>query len=152
MRIPAGLEKARLNISRAAELISMNTGHFRRMVRRGVFPNPKRTSKGMPYYDHELLTQIAEVLHTGVGLNSEEVCFYRRHSKRQKPPQRASDKRRAVDPYLKSVIDGCRQLGVDNAHLEPSAITAVLGTVFGNDRPPLERAVPEVARRILAGE
>jgi hypothetical protein len=45
-KIPADLDGARLNVSRTAELISMEAGHFRRLIRRGVFPAPKRTSKG----------------------------------------------------------------------------------------------------------
>ncbi len=55
MKIPSELEGARLNVAATAGVVSMDPGHFRRLVRRGVFPAPKRTSKGMPYYDHELL-------------------------------------------------------------------------------------------------
>ena len=81
MRIPTDLDGARLNVARSAELVSMDPGHFRRLVRRGVLPAAKRTSKGMPYYDHELLCQIGQVLKSGIRLNNEEVAFYRRKSK-----------------------------------------------------------------------
>jgi hypothetical protein len=85
-KIPADLDGARLNVSRTAELISMEAGHFRRLVRRGVFPAPKRTSKGMPYFDHELLCQIGNVLKSGVGLiNGEEISFYRSKPKQWSP-------------------------------------------------------------------
>ena len=61
MKIPKDLDGARLNVARTAELVSMDAGHFRRLVRRGVFPTPKKTAKSMPYYDHELLRQIDDL-------------------------------------------------------------------------------------------
>jgi hypothetical protein len=64
-KIPADLDGARLNVSRTAELISMEAGHFRRLVRRGVFPDAEADLKGMPYFDHELLCQIGNVLKSG---------------------------------------------------------------------------------------
>ena len=69
MNIPSHLKDARLNMTRAAEVVSMNVGHLRRLVRRGVFPKPKRTSKGMPFFDYRLLVQISTILRTGVGSN-----------------------------------------------------------------------------------
>ena len=67
MKISKELEGSRLNITRTAELFHMDAGHLRRLSRRGVLPAPKRTAKGMPYYCHDLLVQISEVLRTGVG-------------------------------------------------------------------------------------
>jgi hypothetical protein len=115
-KIPADLDGARLNVSRTAELISMEAGHFRRLVRRGVFPTPKRTAKGMPYFDHELLCQIGHVLKSGVGLNNEEISFYRRKPKQWSPEVTqvtpGSPAGSQAARCLCRIVEGCRQVGV----------------------------------------
>lgn len=154
-RIPAEMEGARLNMARTAELISMESGHFRRLVRRGVFPAPKRTSKGMPFFDHELLCQIGQVLKSGVGLSGEEVSFYQRKPKQSRPRSRQSPRQRSAreqDAYITSIIEGCRQVGVGDDRLDEARIKAVLTAEFGADRPDLERALSVVARKLLGGE
>jgi DNA-binding transcriptional MerR regulator len=156
-KIPADLDGARLNVSRTAELISMEAGHFRRLVRRGVFPTPKRTSKGMPYFDHELLRQIGQVLKSGVGLNNEEISFYRRKPKQggQRSPKSRQGRQQATkqpDAYLAAIVEGCRQVGVRDELLDTARITSILSAEFAEGRPELERALPVVARRLLAGE
>lgn len=154
MRIPSGLDGARLNVARTAELVAMDPGHFRRLVRRGVFPTPKRTAKGMPFYDHELLCQIGQVLKSGIGLTGEEISFYRRKPKRHRPtPPRTREQRpQPVDSYLESIIDGCRQLGVADELLDPATVKRILVAECGDDRPELERAIPLVARSLLSGQ
>ena len=96
MKVPKVLEGSRLNVTRTAELFHMNVGHLRRLSRRGVLPAPRRTTKQMPYYDFDLLTQIGEVLRTGVGLNAEEVSFYRR--KIQTPKKRKDAPGTLIEP------------------------------------------------------
>jgi hypothetical protein len=59
----------------------MESGNFRRLVRRGIFPPPKRTQSGLPFFDHELLLVIAEVVKRRVGVNGQEIMMYRRKSK-----------------------------------------------------------------------
>jgi hypothetical protein len=146
------MQGARLNIIRTAELLPMDAGHFRRLIRRGVFPPPKRNGKGKPYYDYDLLIEIAAVLKGGVGKNGEEVSFYCRKPKRL--AHRAAAKREqppAAEDYLNAVIEGCRQLGIPKADLDSSKITALLAAEFPNERPPLEQAIPTIARRLLDG-
>ena len=154
MNIPADLDGARLNVSRTAELVGMNSGHFRRLVRKGVFPTPKRTSKGMPYFDHDLLVQVGQVLKSGVGVSGEEISFYRRKKKsptkarkQQSPPESNND-----DEYVHAIIEGCKQLGVDQGQLSGDEINAALRLEFGDSRPALNEAIPTIARRFLAGE
>jgi len=62
MELTEDLQGARIGVAQAAELANMHPSHFRRLVRSGVFPKPKRTAKSRPYFDYELLTRIAEVL------------------------------------------------------------------------------------------
>ena len=155
-KIPTDLDGARLNVSRTAELISMEAGHFRRLVRRGVFPAPKRTSKGMPYFDHELLCQIGGVLKSGVGLNNEEISFYRRKPKTgsQRSPRSRRGRPAAAkqpDAYVASVIEGCRQVGVSDDRLDASRVIELLVAEFDDERPELQVAIPVIARRLLAG-
>ena len=153
MRISAELQGARLNISRTAELLPMDVGHFRRLIRRGVFPNPKRNGKGKPFYDYDLLVEIAEVLKRGVGKNNEEVTFYRRRSRRSS--QRTTAAKREQQPaaadYVEAIAEGCRQLGITDTALEPTKIAAILAAEFHGERPPLAEAIPVVARRLLDG-
>jgi hypothetical protein len=153
MRISPELQGARLNVSRTAELLPMDIGHFRRLIRRGVLPSPKRNAKGRPYFDYDLLVQIAEVLKRGVGKNNEEVSFYCRKPKR--PSQRAAAAKREqppADDYIDAIIEGCRQLGIADAVLAPTKILAILADEFKDERPPLEQAIPTIARRLLDGQ
>lgn len=157
MKIPSELEGARLNVAATAGVVSMDPGHFRRLVRRGVFPAPKRTSKGMPYYDHELLCQVGRVLKSGVGLNREEISFYRRKPKesRQRARRTHQGRQQAVeqpDSYVAAVVEGCRQVGVGDNLLSVATVTSMLTAEFGDDRPDLQDAIPVIARRLLAGE
>ncbi len=154
IRIPNELEGARLNVTRTAELVHMNVGHFRRLVRQGVLPSPKKTTKGMPYFDYDLICQIGQVLKAGVGVNGEEISFYRRKTKqpRQRRSRQRGEQQNATDPYLESIIEGCRQLGVDEGKLTASGIKAILATEFGDDRPSLDQAIPVVARRLFDGQ
>ncbi len=157
MKIPSELDGARLNVARTAALVSMDSGHFRRLVRRGVFPAPKRTSKGMPFFDFELLSQIGEVLKSGIGLTGEEISFYRR---KPKPGRRGSTRSRQrrqraanqPDAYVEAVLEGCRQVGVGDDLLSVEAVASLLRTEFGGDRPELQEVIPVIARRLLAGE
>ena len=109
MKIPREYEDARLNLRRTAELLTMHEGHLRRLVRRGVFPKPKRTAKGLPYFDFELLTMIAGILQRGVGVSGEEVSFYRRKPQSQQRTRRDGRLSRAGsgDAYIASIIQGC---------------------------------------------
>ncbi len=151
MTIPSHLKDARLNMVRAAEVVSMNVGHLRRLVRRGIFPKPKRTSKGMPFFDYELLVQISTIMRTGVGLNAEEVSFYRR---KEKTPKKRKNKAKGTSPQLadsllKSVIEGRKELGVGKGKLTVEAVKQIMAAEFNGEQPELEDVIPVVARRLL---
>ena len=124
MKIPT--DNSRFNVRTTATMFSMDAGHFRRLVRRGVLPEAKRTAKSMPYYDGELLRVVVDVLRTGVGCNGEEIVFYRRRAKQSRLFDRREAKRapgRAVNKYVESVIDGCRQLGIEDECLTPASVS-----------------------------
>lgn len=155
MRIPP--EDTRMNVTTTAAFFSMDPGHLRRLVRRGVLPKAKRTAKNMPYYDRPLLAQMRDVLRSGVGCNGEEIAFYRRRAKPQGLPQRSGSGRRATPrpgSYIESVAEGCRQLGVGDDHLTPTRITRVLVEEFGSDYEvhALEEVIPVVVRRLQGEE
>ncbi len=105
----------------------------------------------MPYFDYDLICQIGQVLKAGVGVNGEEISFYRRRTKqsRQRGSRQRGEQQNAPDPYLESVVEGCRQLGVDEGKLSASVIKAALTAEFGDNRPSLDQAIPAVARRLL---
>ncbi len=154
MTVPLHLKDARLNMTRAAEVVSMNVGHLRRLVRRGVFPKPKRTSKGMPFFDYQLLVQISTILRTGVGENQEEISFYRR---KEKTPKKRKHKAQGSSPqetdsFLKSVIEGCKELGVGKNKLTVEAVKRIMAAEFNGEQPELKEVIPVVARRLLKGD
>ena len=129
----------------------MNVGHLRRLVRRGVFPKPKRTSKGLPFFDYQLLVQISTVLRTGVGLNAEEISFYRRKEKTPKKRKNKASRSalQAADSFLKSVIEGCKELGITKNKLSVEAVKQIMAAEFNGEQPELKDVIPVVARRLL---
>ena len=151
MKIPKELKGSRLNVTMTAELFCMNVGHLRRLSRRGVLPAPKRTAKQMPYYNFELLTQIGEVLRTGVGLNAEEVSFYRRKEKTPKKRKHEANRSspQSADSLVKLVIEGCKELGVGKDKLTVEAVKQIMAAEFNGEKPELRDAIPIVARRLL---
>ena len=151
MKIPT--DGTRVNVMTTAALFSMDAGHFRRLVRRGVLPKAKRTSKNMPYYDRTLLKQVRDVLRSGVGCNGEEIAFYRRRTKSQRSStkrQSNGESRKKPSCFIESVLQGCRQLGVGGDHLTPARISRVLLDEFGSDYEDkgLEEVIPALVRRL----
>ena len=151
MKISKELEGARLNITRTAELFHMDAGHLRRLSRRGVLPSPKRTAKGMPYYGYELLVQISEVLRTGVGLNAEEISFYRRKAKtpRKRKNRAKGSNQRSPDAFVQQIIEGCKELGVGKDKLDVETVKQIVSAEFNGAQPELKDVIPVVARRLL---
>ena len=155
MKISQELNGARLNITRTAELFHMDAGHLRRLSRRGVLPAPKRTAvKAMPFYDYELLVQISEVLRTGVGLNAEEVAFYRRKEKGpKKRKNRAKESNRAsADSFVQQIIEGCKELGIAKDRLDVETVKQIVAAEFNGEQPELKDVIPVVARRLLRSD
>ena len=152
MKISKELDGSRLNITRTAELFHMDAGHLRKLSRRGVLPAPKRTAvKAMPYYDFELLTQISEVLRSGVGLNQEEISFYSR--KERTPKKRASREKggnqQSPDAFLQQIIEGCKELGVGKDKLNVETVKQIVAAEINGGRPELKDVIPVVARTLL---
>lgn len=135
----------RLTITVAAEHAGMHPAHFRRLIRRGIFPKPIRTAKGQPYLDPELLARISEILRTGVGENGEEVMFHRRKPRIQ---NRAAKPHRPPppDPYLEKLAKALVSVGVPRDLTQPDRLRDMLSDLFDTERPPLETAVPAIMR------
>jgi len=152
MKISKELKGSRLNVTRTAELFHMDAGHLRRLSRRGVLPAPKRTAvKAMPFYDHDLLVQISEVLRTGVGLNAEEISFYRR---REKTPMKCKNRAKgsnqpSPDAFVQQIIEGCKELGVGKDKLDVEIVKQIVVEEFNGEQPELKDVIPVVARRLL---
>ena len=152
MKISKELERSRLNITRTAELFNMDAGHLRRLSRRGVLPAPNRTAvKAMPYYDYELLVQISEILRTGVGLNAEEISFYRRREKtpRKRKNRAKGSNHESADSFVQQIIEGCRELGVSKGKLDVEIVKQIVSAEFDGAQPELKDVIPVVARRLL---
>jgi len=151
MKLPDELKGARISVVRAAELATMHPAHFRRLIRRGVFPLPRRTAKGRPYFDYDLLAAVAAVLKSGVGQNGEEILFYRRKPQSGLPKHRSRRLQPApvADAYLSHLAEGLKQVGVPEEVLKPERLQAALVEVFGQERPDLAVAIPDLAQRLI---
>ena len=152
MKISTDLEGARLNLTRTAALFHMDAGHLRRLSRRGVLPAPRRTAvKAMPYYDYELLVQISEILRTGVGLNAEEISFYRRKEKtsKKRANRAKGSNQQSPDAFLQQIIEGCKELGVTKDKLDVETVKQIVSAEFNGAQPELKNVIPVVARRLL---
>jgi len=141
MKLSDDLRGARVTIVKAAELANMHPSHFRRLIRRGILPKPKRTAKGRPYFDYDLLDCISKVLRAGIGANGEEVTFYRRRKKSKQP---IHSRRNDADPYLKDLASILTQLGYRTHEITPTKLRASLKAALGEERPPVEIAVPQL--------
>ena len=144
MRLTPDMDGARVTVARAAELAGMHPTHFRRLCRRGIFPKPKRTSKDRPYYDFGTLTTIAHVIKTGIGVNKEEILFYRKAAKRPRP-----ESAQATTPYLSDIAAVLRQLGIPEKNLSATTLKRTLKQAFGSTWPDVSVAIPELNRRLL---
>ena len=155
MKISKELDGVRLNITRTAELFRMDAGHLRRLSRRGVLPSPKRTAvKAMPFYDHELLVQISEILRTGVGLNAEEISFYSRKERtlKKRANRAKGSNQQSPDAFVESIIEGCKELGVGKDKLDVEAVQQIVAAEFNGAQPELKDVIPVVARRLLRND
>ncbi len=136
-------EDTRLTVIQTADLIRMHPSHLQCLIRRGVFPGPRRTAKGAPYFDGELVDRITEVLRTCIGLNGDEVTFYRRR-KKSNNRRTAASRPPATDPYLTDLAACLRQLGYTGQAITPAKLNQTLSTLFGSQRPAIEVAISKV--------
>lgn len=154
MNIKPDLKNVRLTVSAAAALAHMHPSHFRRLVRQAVFPKPKKTATGRPYFDHGLLVRIAEILKTGIGDNGREVMFYRKSASvpESSRPRQRSRKRPPPDAYLNSLTDALKQLGLSGENVSLERVKAALAAEFRGARPDLHTVIPAICRRLLDKE
>lgn len=142
----------RVSVAKAAEMLDKHPSHLRRLWKRGVLPAPKRTANGRPYYDDDLLKVITAVMKSGIGMNGEEVLFYRRRTKtgrrnrltrsgKPRPPARS-------DPYIISLKDALTQFGIPQDRLDPDAIQSHLAATFGDQRPDIGTVLLELVKRL----
>lgn len=147
------LIKARYSVAEAAELIGKHPSHLRRLWKRGLLPAPRKTAGGRPYYDDELLAVIRTVMQSGIGLNGEEVLFYRQRAKarRHNRSSRSGERKPPVarDPYILSLKDALTQLGIPKDRLEPDAIQAQLAALYGDQRPEIKKVLHQLAKRMM---
>ena len=105
----------------------------------------------MPYYCRDLLVQISEVLRTGVGLNAEEISFYRRREKtpRKRKNRAKGSNHESADSFVQQIIEGCKELGVGKDKLDVETVKHIVSAEFNGAQPELKDVIPVVARRLL---
>lgn len=142
----------RWSVAEAAEKLGKHPSHLRRLWKRGVLPQPKKTAGGRPYFDDALLKTSMAVMRSGVGLNGEEVLFYRRRTKNRRcnRMERSTERQPAPagDPYISKIKEAIAQFGIPEARLEPTAIQSLLTAIFGDERPEIATVLPELVKRL----
>tara|TARA_R110000744_G_scaffold375391_1_gene488823 strand:+ start:2061 stop:2570 length:510 start_codon:yes stop_codon:yes gene_type:complete len=135
-RSPDGVRlKAAISVSDMARSLNMSRARFYELIEAGVMPPPCyviRTKK--PFYPAEMQAICLRVREMGEGINGEPVVFYAARGKsvpkRVAKPKKASRAKR--DPVLEPLIEGLRQLGLNDPdpvkvkeavrHLYPSGL------------------------------
>ena len=135
-----------MTVARAAELAGVHPAHFRRLCRRGVFPKPKRTAKGKPFFDYGLLMTVANVMKAGTGLNGEEIVF-RQHPTRH--VQTGHPQASQPDPLITDLTAALRKLGAPEKELKPQALKDRLRAAFGPSLPDFNTAITALARQLF---
>ena len=144
----------RVSVAEAAEMMGKHPSHLRRLWKRGVLPAPRKTANGRPYFDDNLLKAIAAVVKSGIGLNGEEVLFYRRRAKsgRRNRTTLSTEPRPSAksDPYIINLRHMLAQFGIPQDRLKLDAIQSQLVAAFGDKRPDIGEVLRELAKRLLA--
>lgn len=148
------LNGIRVSVTEAADILGKHPSHLRRLWKRGVIPAPRKTANGRPYFDDELLRVIMAVMESGIGLNGEEVLFYRRRAKTGRHNRKTLSGKRSPttgsNPYILGLQDALAQLGISKDRLDPDVIQVQLKAAFGNQWPEPETVLPELAKRLRA--
>jgi NaMN:DMB phosphoribosyltransferase len=118
-------------------MLGISKTRYYTLQRRGIFPDPQRTSSNRPVFDQEQVQKCVEVVRSRVGINGEPILFNR------KPAQEPSKKRPAtVKSKHDDLIAALGSLG-----LSPTVeqVTAALATLPNNggdmNEPALIKAV-----------
>ncbi len=126
-----------ITLQELCEMLGISKTRYYTLQRRGIFPDPQRTSSNRPVFDQEQVQKCVEVVRSRVGINGEPILFNR------KPAQEPSKKRPAtVKSKHDDLIAALGSLG-----LSPTVeqVTAALATLPNNggdmNEPALIKAV-----------
>ena len=74
-----------MTIAEVCELLGISKTRFYALQKRGIFPEPIRTSSNRPVFDQTLVQQCQEVVRSRIGINGEPIVF---NAKRVQEPSK----------------------------------------------------------------
>ena len=145
--------KAAVSVSEMARSLRLSRARFYELIEAGVLPPPVyliRTRR--PYYPAELQAVCIRVRESGEGINGEPVVFYAARSSTTAPKTTRKNgsvaKASRTDPRLDSLLNGLKQLGINDP--DPSAVEAIVAELYpsGIDTEAPESVLTAVFRRL----
>ena len=104
----SGSSRNRLvTISELCDLLGLSKTRFYALQKRGIFPEPLRTSSNRPAFDQTLVQQCQEVVRSRVGINGEPVLF-----NAKKAPEPSQKRPTSVRGKHDDLIVALAQLGL----------------------------------------
>jgi len=137
---PESSLKAVISVSQMARMVSLSRSRFYSLMEQGIFPRPLyliRTRR--PVYNAEMQAACLAVRQRGIGFETgEPILFYepRGSSKgsssislaRKKKPK--AKVKTVVDPVVARLIDGLKQLGLND--LKPTVVASALADCYSD--------------------
>jgi predicted DNA-binding transcriptional regulator AlpA len=126
-----------ITLQELCETLGISKGRYYTLQKRGIFPEPQRTSSNRPVFDQEQVQKCVEVVRSRVGINGEPILFNR------KPAQEPSKKHPAsVKGKHDDLIAALASLGLAATKEQVAAAVHSLPNNGGDmDEPALIKAV-----------
>ena len=125
--------RAAISVSEMARMLHMSRARFYELISAGVMPPPCyliRTRK--PFYPSEIQEKCLRVRRQGEGINGEPVVFYANRdtsaAKMPSKPKRQIKPKLKPNPMLESLINGLKQLGVNEP--DANAVKEIVGKIY----------------------
>ncbi len=67
-----------VTLQELCEMLSISKTRFYTLQKRGIFPEPQRTTSNRPVFDTEQVQKCVEVVRSRVGINGEPILFNRK--------------------------------------------------------------------------
>lgn len=162
-----GPQEVAISIKDMARAVGLGRSRFHQLTQEGVFPAPCQCPKtGRRYYDYVGQLTCLEVRRTNLGINGRTILFYARRIGRPEhqttkararstpsitsssAPKKKADPPAASKPNHAALLEGLRQLGVND--LTDQAVSKAISEAFPNgaDKQPHEVVLIGVFRHL----
>ena len=134
----SGSSRIRLvSVAELCDLLGLSRTRFYALQKRGIFPEPLRTSSNRPVFNTEMVQRCQDVVLSRIGCNGEPVLFNRKSA-----PKPSTNRPVSVKGKHEHLIAALGSLGLSASVEQVSAAIATLPNGGADmDEPRLIRAV-----------